>query len=102
MCPVIDKKKTGRQIRELMEKNGLSVEDVRRFLSLGCVQSVYHWLDGTALPSLDNLYCLSELFHVPMDAIVAGNRTYHTERKSSPQTERLYCYVRLLEEPLYA
>ena len=102
MSPVIDKKKTGRQIRKLMDKKGLSVEDVRRFLSLGCVQSVYHWLDGTALPTLDNLYGLSELFHVPMDEIVAGDRTYHPERKISPQTERLYCYVRLLENPLYA
>ena len=33
------------------------------------VQSVYHWLDGKAVPSVDNLYALSVLFNVKLDDI---------------------------------
>ena len=59
MVPVIDKRKTGEQIRKYMNLRGLTVQDVKTYLSLGCVQSVYHWLDGQSAPSLDNLYALS-------------------------------------------
>jgi len=65
MTPIIDREKTGKQIRRIMELRGLSVHDVQRFLSLGCVQSVYHWFDGKSMPTIDNLYALSELFQVP-------------------------------------
>lgn len=43
MTPVIDKAKTGRQIKAMMKMRHVTVEDVRAGLSLGCVQSVYHW-----------------------------------------------------------
>ena len=74
MFPLIDKEETGRRIRMLLENQGLTVQDVREFLCLGCVQSVYHWLEGQSLPSLDNLYALSDLLQVPMDTMVAGSR----------------------------
>ena len=72
MVAEIDKEKTGERIGVLMDMRGLSVKEVCRILSLGCVQSVYKWLDGTNLPSLDNVYCLSRLLQVPMDALICG------------------------------
>ena len=66
MFPTIDKRKTGIQLRKLMDDRGLSVKDVQQYLGLGSVQSVYHWLNGISLPSVDNLYALSELFQVSM------------------------------------
>lgn len=44
--PTIDKVKTGRRIKALMKKRGLNVKNVKEYLGLGSVQSVYHWLDG--------------------------------------------------------
>ena len=38
------------------------------------MQSVYRWTDGVNMPTIDNLYALSELLQVPIDAIVRGNR----------------------------
>ena len=70
MFPEIDKEKTGDRIRFFMELRGLTVKDVCKALSLGCVQAVYKWMDGVNLPSLDNIYCLSILFQVPIDARV--------------------------------
>ena len=102
MIPVIDKEKTGRQIRTLMERRGLSVQDVRAFLSLGCVQSIYHWFDGKSMPTLDNLYALSELLQVPMDMLVAGDRRYHPKNEIRPGAERLLRYYRLIQDCMAA
>jgi len=102
MTPAIDKVKTGRQIRMMMEMRGLSVQDVRAFLSLGCVQSIYHWFDGKSMPTLDNLYALSELLQVPMDMLVVGDRRYHPNNEIRTGAERLLCYYRLIQDCMAA
>ena len=93
----IDKVKTGQQIRLLMEKHGVTVKDVKNALSLGCVQSVYHWLDGQSLPTLDNLYALSDLLKVPMDMMVCGNRRYDPAKISLAGAERRSRYSTLFQ-----
>ena len=55
-----------------MEKRGMSPADIQIYLDLSCVQTVYRWLDGTNIPSVDNLYALSCLLRVDMDRLVAG------------------------------
>lgn len=102
MTPTIDKVKTGQQIRLLMERRGITVRDVRDALSLGCVQSVYHWLDGQSMPTLDNLYALSELLKVPMDMLVRGNRQYDPGKNILPGAERLMRYYRMLQDCMAA
>ena len=77
----IDMKRTGRKIRVLMDKKSLSVKDIRRELGLGSLQSVYHWLQGRSLPTVDNLYELSTLLKVPMDVIICGNRVIDEDKK---------------------
>lgn len=74
MLPTINLKETGIHLRRLMDKRGITVKDVAKYLGLGSVQSVYHWLSGISMPTVDNLYALSELLQVPMDAIICGNR----------------------------
>ena len=51
----------------------------------------YHWLNGRSLPSIDNVYALSELFSVPIDKIICGNRGYQPEQRSIYY--RLFKYV---------
>jgi len=72
--PTINKKETGVKIRRLMDCRGISVREVQEYLGLGSVQSIYHWLNGISLPTIDNLYALSELFQVPIDAMICGTR----------------------------
>lgn len=76
MFPVIDKKKTGKQINVIMKQKNITVRQVQEYLHLSCVQSVYHWLEGSSMPTIDNLYALSELFEVPIDEMLCGNREY--------------------------
>ena len=74
MFPLINKKETGINLRRIMDMRGVTAKDVQQYLGLGCVQSVYRWIDGINMPTIDNLYALSELLQVPIDEIVCGNR----------------------------
>lgn len=93
--PTIDKVKTGKQIRRLMNSLGLTVADVQKYMGLATQQAVYHWLNGRSLPSIDNVYALSELFKVPVDQIICGNREYQPEQGS--MYYRLKAYVKYLQ-----
>ena len=75
MFPIINKRETGVNLRRIMDMRGITPKDVQEYLGLGCVQSVYRWTDGVNMPTIDNLYALSELLQVPIDAIVRGNRS---------------------------
>ena len=70
MFPVIDKKMTGKCLKKLMRQNGLTPKDIQRYLSLSCVQTVYRWFSGVNIPSIDNLYALSQLYGVEVDGMV--------------------------------
>lgn len=74
MYPTIDTKATGIRIRQLMDERRLTVKDIRRYLNLASVQSIYHWLNGQSMPTLDNLYALSALFGISMDSMIVGSR----------------------------
>lgn len=100
MIPIIDKKQTGVHLRRIMDARGLFVKDVQQYLGLGSVQSVYHWLNGISLPTIDNLYALSELFQISVDDMLCGNRRcdYKKTGRQNAQFERLRVYYEKLNE----
>ena len=98
MFPVIDKKKTGIQLRKIMDERGLTVKDIQQYLGLGSVQSVYHWLNGISLPTVDNLYALSELFQLSVDDMLCGNRRRICDERARAQYRRLRMYYKRLSE----
>jgi hypothetical protein len=69
----------------------MKVKDIQEFLELSTPQSIYHWFDGRNLPTIDNLYALSELFHLPVDELIIGNRIYKC-RHQSDMFRRVYIY----------
>ena len=96
MFPLINKRETGVNLRRIMDRQGFTAKDIQEYLGLGCVQSVYRWLEGISMPTIDNLYALSELFHIPIDAIVRGNRAPIVSniftKPQKAQEKRLYAY----------
>ena len=102
MIPVINKQETGINLRRIMTWRGLSAKDVQEYLGLGCVQSVYRWIDGINMPTIDNLYALSELFQLPIDEIVCGNRApimpSVTCLTLDSRNSRFYAYYEKLRE----
>lgn len=76
MYPTINMKATGIRLRQIMNQKNFTAQDVQQYLELSCVQSVYRWLGRCSMPTIDNLYALSELFQMPIDDINVGNRRY--------------------------
>lgn len=68
--PVIDVTKTGKNIKKLMENEGLSVKDVQEKLDMEYPLSVYNWIWGKNLPSVDNLVALSAILGVKIEKIL--------------------------------
>ena len=62
MMPIIDTAGTGRNIAVLRKKAGLTVSDLQDIFGFGTPQAIYKWQRGTALPSIDNLVVLADVF----------------------------------------
>lgn len=89
MFPLINKRETGIHLRRIMDERGITVRDVQEYLGLGSVQSVYHWLNGLSMPTIDNLYAMSEMFQMPIDELVRGNRAPVTQTN---KVETIHAY----------
>lgn len=72
----LDTIQTGERIHHIMNEKGYSVRQVQELLSLSCPHTIYRWLRGSRLPSVDNLYRLSRLFDMHMEDLLveAGNK----------------------------
>ena len=99
MFPIINVKETGANLRRIMDKRGITAKNVQEYLNLASVQSVYYWWNGTNMPTIDNLYALSQLLRVPIDAIVRGNGKAILPEAivlETPRERRLYTYCKKL------
>lgn len=68
--PRIDMKLTGVNLRFLCRVYDIKVRDVKRYLHLASVQSIYDWFYGKTLPSVDHLIALSYLFRLPIEELI--------------------------------
>lgn len=90
----VDPCRTGQNIRRLLAERNITVKELRDWLHLSSVQSIYHWFEGKSLPTVDNLYAMSELLQVPIDAIIVGNRETRFLYCSIPGYQRAVLYYR--------
>ena len=67
--PAIDMKGTGAKIQEVRLRRGVSVKDIQEYTGLSA-QSVYRWLRGETLPSVDNLVALSKILEIPVGELL--------------------------------
>ena len=70
MNKVIDSVATGRRLKELCEQKGLSPHDIRDLMDLNDERIVYYWFSGRYLPSLSNLYLLSQLLDCTINSLL--------------------------------
>lgn len=91
----IDMKLTGRRLKSLCDRRKITVKTIQKELYIGSFQSVYAWFAGKTLPSLDNMYRLSRLLHVPMEEIIvdmAGECWVPLELEST-EAESVNCRI---------
>ncbi|MCR5149107.1 MAG: helix-turn-helix domain-containing protein [Eubacterium sp.] len=80
MMPMIDTIATGHNIVALRKRAGLTVADLQDIFGFSTPQAIYKWQRGSALPTIDNLVVLAEVFGVSMDEILVISRVNITLR----------------------
>lgn len=68
--PTINMEATGANIKFLIKAKGLKVKDIQAMLGFNNPQSIFKWLRGETLPTLDNLVMLSYALGVTIDSII--------------------------------
>ena len=66
----IDMTRTGKNIARLRKINDLTIKDIQDAMGFNTPQAIYKWMRGEAIPSVDNLVVLSELFDTAIDEIL--------------------------------
>ena len=95
----INIRKTGTRLKYLAKCNGYSVKDIQEYLGLCCPQSIYRWYKGKILPSIDNLFRLSELYGMHMEELLVKDNAkvifiFETmDVKSDRYIKRINAYV---------
>ena len=106
MFPTISLRETGVNLHRIMDKRGITPKDIKEFLNLGSIQTIYNWCNGLNMPTVDNLYALSQLLQVSIDEIICGNRKAIVPEPiviiENPRTRRLYAYYKHLNRVLAA
>lgn len=74
MITIVDLKATGENIIRLREERGLTVKELQEMFGFATPQSIYKWQQGQAMPTVDNLFTLAEVFKVSVEEIVVINR----------------------------
>ena len=106
MFPTINLRETGINLHRIMDKRGITPKDIQEYLNLGSIQTVYNWCNGLNMPTVDNLYALSQPLRVPIDEIICGKRKAIIPEPiviiENPRMRRLYAYCKQLNRVLAA
>ena len=95
--PIIDMKATGNKIKDLRKEKKIKISDIVEYMGFESQQAVYKWQRGESLPSVDNLYALSQLFDTTVDNILVGNKE-ERDTPSSNDIEKADIFIRIREE----
>lgn len=67
----------------LRQEQGLSQSGLAEALGVSR-QAVSRWETGAAMPSAENLFCLSRLYGVPMDELIRGEEAEPEQKAEAP------------------
>ena len=78
----------GNMIKEIRENAGLSQEQFAEKLAISR-QAVSKWERGVALPDIENIMYISELFNISLDTIIKGDKKMKTKIISDSKSAKL-------------
>lgn len=67
---MLDTKLSAQKLHAAIKNSGYSVAELQKMLYLACPQPIYRWMNGNAVPSVDNLYRLSQILNIPMENLL--------------------------------
>ena len=65
----IDMEKTVKKIKEIWKRSGMTISQVQEACGISAA-AVCKWQNGQAMPTLDNLIILADLWDVKMDDLI--------------------------------
>ena len=68
--PVINMTETGKNIKTLIKEKGLKVSEIQKTYGLNTPQSIYKWMRGESIPSIDNLVVLAYILNTTIDKLI--------------------------------
>ena len=71
--PVVNMTATGANIKALIKEHGLKITEIQNVCGFNTPQSIFKWMRGEALPSLDNLVILAHILNITIDEIIITN-----------------------------
>lgn len=72
--PTIDVAATGDNIRSMCISAGVTPKDMQDACGLTTRNAVYKWLNGTAVPNIDNLVIIADILGTTIDKIISIKR----------------------------
>ena len=72
-APTINMTATGSNIKSLIKANGLKVAEIQAIYGFNTPQSIFKWMRGEAIPSIDNLVILAHILGVTIDKLIIIN-----------------------------
>ena len=72
MCTTlrINMTETGNNISRLRKEKGITIKQIQEQMGFNTPQAIYRWMRGETMPTLDNVFALSELLNVTVEEIV--------------------------------
>ena len=71
--PVVNMTATGSNIKALIKAHGLKITEIQNVCGFNTPQSIFKWMRGDALPSIDNIVILAHILDVTIDKIIITN-----------------------------
>lgn len=68
--PVIDTQATGKNIRDMIKSRGFKIADVQSRCGFNTPQAIFKWMRGDAVPTIDNMVIIADMFGVTIDQII--------------------------------
>lgn len=75
--PRVNMKKTGTNIKAMMQKNKIKATDIQDKCGFGTPQAVFKWMRGDCLPTIDNMVIIADMFGVTINDIIVIDRAWY-------------------------
>lgn len=72
--PTIDMQATGNNIRNMIKANNMKIADIQGVFGFNTPQAIFKWMRGDAMPTIDNMVILADVFGVTVNDILIIKR----------------------------
>ena len=72
--PIVDMKETGNRIKSMIRQKGMKISDIQAIFGFNTPQAIYKWMRGDAMPTIDNIVVLADIFGVEISDIIVVYR----------------------------